>query len=166
MTGSETPSNPGGVSEEFRRRHQQREKDRREHGVYASSKEERNREKDREKNRDRERDRRSERGTFIARRACLNLIKCTLNQLPELPAVKFWLETNSDVSQTKRLFKNIQSSLRFRCVTDDRGNSQSRSERGERSERSMREGWSARLSRGIRRDEPLTPQHHPKGQLV
>lgn len=58
MTGSETPSNPGGVSEEFRRRHQQREKDRRELGVYASSKEDRNRE------RDKERDRRSERGTF------------------------------------------------------------------------------------------------------
>ncbi|TWW68055.1 pre-mRNA-splicing factor ATP-dependent RNA helicase PRP16 [Takifugu flavidus] len=110
VTGSETPSNPGGVSEEFRRRHQQREKDRREHGVYASSKEERNREKDREKNRDRERDRRSER--------------------------------------------------------DDRGNSQSRSERGERSERSMRDGWSGRLSRGIRRDEPLTPQHHPKGSFT
>ena len=32
MTGSETPSNPGGVSEEFRQRHLQREKDRREHG--------------------------------------------------------------------------------------------------------------------------------------
>lgn len=68
MTGSETPSNPGGVSEEFRRRHQQREKDRREHGVFASSKEERNRERDREKNRDRDRDRRSERGIDLARR--------------------------------------------------------------------------------------------------
>lgn len=65
MTGSETPSNPGGVSEEFRRRHQQREKDRREHGVYASSKEERNRERDGGKNRDRERDQRGERVTFI-----------------------------------------------------------------------------------------------------
>lgn len=62
MTGSETPSNPGGVSEEFRRRHQQREKDKREHGVYASSKEDRNRERDRERNRDGGRDRRSERG--------------------------------------------------------------------------------------------------------
>lgn len=30
----------------------------------------------------------------------------------------------------------------------------------------MRDGWSGRLSRGIRRDEPLTPQHHPKGQFV
>ncbi len=38
VTGSETPSNPGGVSEEFKQKHQQREKDRREHGVYASSK--------------------------------------------------------------------------------------------------------------------------------
>lgn len=62
MTGSETPSNPGGVSEEFRRRHQQREKDRREHGVYASSKEDKNRERDRERSRDKGRDRRSERG--------------------------------------------------------------------------------------------------------
>lgn len=59
-SGSETPSNPGGVSEEFRRRHQQREKDRREHGVYASSKEDRNRE--RERSRDKGKDRRSERG--------------------------------------------------------------------------------------------------------
>lgn len=62
MTGSETPSNPGGVSEEFRRRHQQREKDRREHGVYASSKEDKNRDRDRERNRDGGKERRSERG--------------------------------------------------------------------------------------------------------
>lgn len=64
MTGSETPSNPGGVSEEFRRKHQQREKDRREHGMYASSKEDKNREreKDRERIRDTDRDRRGERG--------------------------------------------------------------------------------------------------------
>ncbi|MED6278073.1 Pre-mRNA-splicing factor ATP-dependent RNA helicase PRP16 [Characodon lateralis] len=59
VTGSETPSNPGGVSEEFRRRHEQREKDRREHGVYASSKEDKNR--DRERSRDKGRERRSER---------------------------------------------------------------------------------------------------------
>uniref|UniRef100_A0A8C7Y5J5 Pre-mRNA-splicing factor ATP-dependent RNA helicase PRP16 n=1 Tax=Oryzias sinensis TaxID=183150 RepID=A0A8C7Y5J5_9TELE len=59
VTGSETPSNPGGVSEEFRRRHQQREKDRREHGVYASSKEDKRRDKDR--SRDGSRERRSER---------------------------------------------------------------------------------------------------------
>ncbi|KAG9336921.1 hypothetical protein JZ751_030034 [Albula glossodonta] len=67
VTGSETPSNPGGVSEEFRRKHQQREKERREHGVFASSKEEkkrdreRDRDRDREKSRDRVKDRRSER---------------------------------------------------------------------------------------------------------
>ncbi|XP_028811972.1 pre-mRNA-splicing factor ATP-dependent RNA helicase PRP16 [Denticeps clupeoides] len=62
-TGSETPSNPGGVSEEFRRKNQQRERGWREHGVYASSKEDKNREKDREKsrNKDRNRDGRSER---------------------------------------------------------------------------------------------------------
>lgn len=58
MTGSETPSNPGGVSEEFKRRHQQREKDRREQGVYASSKEDKTRE------REKSRDHRSERGSF------------------------------------------------------------------------------------------------------
>lgn len=62
VTGSETPSNPGGVSEEFRRKNQQREKDRRDHGVYASSKEDRNREKDRERSKDKGRDRRSEKG--------------------------------------------------------------------------------------------------------
>uniref|UniRef100_H3CVC9 Pre-mRNA-splicing factor ATP-dependent RNA helicase PRP16 n=1 Tax=Tetraodon nigroviridis TaxID=99883 RepID=H3CVC9_TETNG len=99
VTGSETPSNPGGVSEEFRRRHQQREKDRREHGVYAS---------------------------------------CTFKWKFEL----------------------------FAFLIDDRGNSHSRSERGERSERSVRDGWSGRLSRGTRRDEPLTPQHHPKGSFT
>uniref|UniRef100_A0A8C3G941 Pre-mRNA-splicing factor ATP-dependent RNA helicase PRP16 n=1 Tax=Cyclopterus lumpus TaxID=8103 RepID=A0A8C3G941_CYCLU len=60
VTGSETPSSPGGVSEEFRRRHQQREKDRREHGVYASSKEDKN--KERERSRDKGKDRRNERG--------------------------------------------------------------------------------------------------------
>ncbi|KAJ8343832.1 hypothetical protein SKAU_G00311610 [Synaphobranchus kaupii] len=68
VTGSETPSNPGGVSEEFRRKHQQREKERREHGVFASSKEEKKRDrekdKDREKSRDRDKvkERRSEKG--------------------------------------------------------------------------------------------------------
>ncbi|XP_066503642.1 pre-mRNA-splicing factor ATP-dependent RNA helicase PRP16 isoform X4 [Hoplias malabaricus] len=64
MTGSETPSNPGGVSEEFRRKHQQREKDRREHGVYASSKEgkHRDRERSRDMERDRDRDRDRNRG--------------------------------------------------------------------------------------------------------
>lgn len=76
MTGSETPSNPGGVSEEFRRRHKQREKDRREHGVYASSKEDKNRERDRdrERSRDKGRDRRSERGdcSFFFRVKILN----------------------------------------------------------------------------------------------
>ncbi|XP_020797081.1 pre-mRNA-splicing factor ATP-dependent RNA helicase PRP16 isoform X1 [Boleophthalmus pectinirostris] len=109
VTGSETPSNPGGVSEEFLRRHEQREKDRREHGVYASSKEDRKREKDRERSRDKHRDRRSER--------------------------------------------------------DDRESSRGRSERGDRSDRSdrsQRDGWSERISRGSRRDEPMTPQFHSR----
>uniref|UniRef100_A0A673J7X7 RNA helicase n=1 Tax=Sinocyclocheilus rhinocerous TaxID=307959 RepID=A0A673J7X7_9TELE len=57
VTGSETPSNPGGVSEEFKQKHQQREKDRREHGVYASSKEDKSRDKDRSRDRDRDHDR-------------------------------------------------------------------------------------------------------------
>lgn len=65
VTGSETPSNPGGVSEEFKRKHQQREKDRREHGVYASSKEDKskdkNRSRDREHDRHRDRERRKDR---------------------------------------------------------------------------------------------------------
>ncbi|XP_026124168.1 pre-mRNA-splicing factor ATP-dependent RNA helicase PRP16-like [Carassius auratus] len=55
VTGSETPSNPGGVSEEFKQKHQQREKDRREHGVYASSKEDKSRDKDGSRDRDRDR---------------------------------------------------------------------------------------------------------------
>ncbi|XP_041124804.1 pre-mRNA-splicing factor ATP-dependent RNA helicase PRP16-like isoform X2 [Polyodon spathula] len=60
VMGSETPSNPGGVSKEFRQKHQQRERDRREHGVYASSKEDRKRERDRWSQRDdRERSHRS-----------------------------------------------------------------------------------------------------------
>jgi len=64
VSGSETPSDTGGVSEEFRQRHLQREKDRREHGVYASSKEDKNKEQDhdREKGKDKSRDRRPERG--------------------------------------------------------------------------------------------------------
>uniref|UniRef100_A0A3Q4H2R9 RNA helicase n=1 Tax=Neolamprologus brichardi TaxID=32507 RepID=A0A3Q4H2R9_NEOBR len=100
VTGSETPSNPGGVSEEFRRRHQQREKERREHGVYASSKEDRNRERDRERSRDKGRDRRSERGDSI-------------NHL-----------------------------------------------------RSQRDGWSDRISRGSKRDEPQTPQSRPRDSFT
>lgn len=62
VTGSETPSSPGGVSEEFRHKHQQREKDRREHGVYASSKEDKNRDRERDgdRSREKERDRRSD----------------------------------------------------------------------------------------------------------
>uniref|UniRef100_A0A665WCB2 RNA helicase n=1 Tax=Echeneis naucrates TaxID=173247 RepID=A0A665WCB2_ECHNA len=110
VTGSETPSNPGGVSEAFRRRHQQRERDRREHGVYASSKEDKNRERDRERRRDKGRDLRDERESSHSRGSC-------------------------------------------------------RSERGEcseRSERSQRDGWSDRISRGSKRDEPPTPQHRPR----
>uniref|UniRef100_A0A7N8X5F4 Pre-mRNA-splicing factor ATP-dependent RNA helicase PRP16 n=1 Tax=Mastacembelus armatus TaxID=205130 RepID=A0A7N8X5F4_9TELE len=67
VTGCETPSNPGGVSEEFKRKHQQREKDRREHGVYASSKEDRNRDRDRERSKDKDRNRRSERDGWSER---------------------------------------------------------------------------------------------------
>ncbi|XP_068943829.1 pre-mRNA-splicing factor ATP-dependent RNA helicase PRP16 isoform X4 [Petaurus breviceps papuanus] len=55
----ETPSHPGGVSEEFWERSRQRERERREHGVYASSKEEKDRKK--ERTRDRDYDRKRER---------------------------------------------------------------------------------------------------------
>lgn len=53
----ETPSHPGGVSEEFWERSRQRERERREHGVYASSKEEKERKKARSRDRDGERKR-------------------------------------------------------------------------------------------------------------
>ncbi|XP_035422173.1 pre-mRNA-splicing factor ATP-dependent RNA helicase PRP16 [Cygnus atratus] len=55
----ETPSYTGGVSEEFWERSRQRERDRREHGVFASSKEEKERKKERsrDRNHDRKRDR-------------------------------------------------------------------------------------------------------------
>lgn len=56
----ETPSHPGGVSEEFWERSRQRERERREHGVYASSKEEKDRKKEKSRDRgdyDRKRDR-------------------------------------------------------------------------------------------------------------
>ncbi|XP_061449776.1 pre-mRNA-splicing factor ATP-dependent RNA helicase PRP16 isoform X1 [Rhineura floridana] len=55
----ETPSHTGGVSEEFWERSRQRERERREHGVYASSKEEKERRRDhgRERDHDRKRDR-------------------------------------------------------------------------------------------------------------
>uniref|UniRef100_A0A3B3B5P0 RNA helicase n=1 Tax=Oryzias melastigma TaxID=30732 RepID=A0A3B3B5P0_ORYME len=115
VTGSETPSNPGGVSEEFRRRHQQREKDRREHGVYASSKEDKKKDKDR--SRDKSRERRSERDE--------------------------------------------------RDNSHGRGSSRSeRGERSDRSERSQRDGWSERISRGSKRDEPATPQQRPRDSFT
>ncbi|XP_077420453.1 pre-mRNA-splicing factor ATP-dependent RNA helicase PRP16 isoform X2 [Vanacampus margaritifer] len=103
-SGSETPSSPGGVSEEFRRRHEQREKDRREQGVYISSKDDKNRDKDKG------RDRRSERDARV----------------------------DNNISRSER------------------------SHRSERSERSQRDGWSDRISRGSRRDEPQTPQQRPR----
>lgn len=57
MARVETPSHPGGVSEEFWERSRQRERERREHGVYASSKEEKERKKARSRDRDGERKR-------------------------------------------------------------------------------------------------------------
>ncbi|KAI4896471.1 hypothetical protein NFI96_032682, partial [Prochilodus magdalenae] len=122
-TGSETPSNPGGVSEEFRRKHQQREKDRREHGVYASSKEDKSRDRDRERSRDTERDRDRDRD------------------------------------------KERKSERENRERSRSRGSSSSRSEHRDgsvRSERSQRDGWSERISRGSRRDEPESPRHRPR----
>uniref|UniRef100_A0A8B9KZE3 RNA helicase n=1 Tax=Astyanax mexicanus TaxID=7994 RepID=A0A8B9KZE3_ASTMX len=113
-TGSETPSNPGGVSEEFRKKHQQRERDRREHGVYASSKEGKSRDSDRDRDRERDRDR----------------------------------DRRNDRERSR-----------------SRGSSSSRSEHGDgsvRSERSLRDGWSDRLSRGSRREEPESPRNRPR----
>ncbi|XP_043099200.1 pre-mRNA-splicing factor ATP-dependent RNA helicase PRP16 [Puntigrus tetrazona] len=121
VTGSETPTNPGGVSEEFKQKHQQREKDRREHGVYASSKEDKSRDKDRSRDRDKDHDRYRDRD--------------------------------------RRKDRDERESSR------SRGSGSSRSERGEgsvRSERSQRDGWSDRMSRGTRRDEPESPRNKPK----
>ncbi|XP_040826897.1 pre-mRNA-splicing factor ATP-dependent RNA helicase PRP16-like [Ochotona curzoniae] len=54
----ETPSHPGGVSEDFRERSRQRARERREHGVYASSREKaRRKETPRDGDYERERDR-------------------------------------------------------------------------------------------------------------
>ena len=61
----ETPSHPGGVSEEFWERSRQREREWREHGVYASSKEEKDRKK--ERSRDRDCDRKRDRGKLPSR---------------------------------------------------------------------------------------------------
>uniref|UniRef100_A0A8C5A201 RNA helicase n=1 Tax=Gadus morhua TaxID=8049 RepID=A0A8C5A201_GADMO len=118
VTGSETPSNPGGVSEEFRQKHLQREKERREHGVHASSKEDKNsdQEPERERGKDKHLDRRNERDE--------------------------------------------------RERSQNHGSSSGRSERGERSERSQREGWSDRLSRGSKRDEPPTPKQRPRDSFT
>ncbi|XP_017562795.1 pre-mRNA-splicing factor ATP-dependent RNA helicase PRP16 isoform X1 [Pygocentrus nattereri] len=123
MAGSETPSNPGGVSEAFRRKHQQREKDRWEHGVYASSKEDKSRDRNRERSKNTERDRDRERDK----------------------------ERKGDRDDRERIHS--------------RGSSSSRSEHGDgsvRSERSQRDGWSERISRGSRRDEPESPRHRPR----
>lgn len=69
----------------------------------------------------------------------------------------------------------VESNLPCLCLSDERdsshgrGSSSSRSERSERSdrsERSQRDGWSERISRGSKRDEPLTPQHRPRGSFV
>ncbi|XP_056134192.1 pre-mRNA-splicing factor ATP-dependent RNA helicase PRP16 isoform X2 [Lampris incognitus] len=125
VTGSETPSNPGGVSEEFRRRHQQREKDRREHGVYASSKEEKNR--DRERERERDKDRSKDKGR----------------------------DRRSERDERERSHSRSSS-----------GSRSERSDRSERSERSQRDGWSDRISRGSKRDEPATPQQRPRDSFT
>ncbi len=151
VTGSETPSNPGGVSEEFKQKHQQREKDKREHGVYASSKEDKSGDKDRsrDRNRDhdryRDRDRRRDRG----RSGDLGLRDPT----SLFQALILVLMLCADEQESSR----------------SRGSSSSRSERGDgsvRSERSQREGWSDRMSRGTRRDDPESPHNRPKGTFM
>lgn len=70
------------------------------------------------------------------------------------------------------LYQSESLRITFPCLSDERGSSHSRgssssrSERGERSERSQRDGWSDRISRGSKRDEPLTPQQRPRGSFV
>jgi len=57
----------------------------------------------------------------------------------------------------------------YLCPLDEResshgrGSGSTRLERSERSERSQRDGWSDRISRGSKRDEPATPKQHPRG---
>uniref|UniRef100_A0A7M4EN82 RNA helicase n=1 Tax=Crocodylus porosus TaxID=8502 RepID=A0A7M4EN82_CROPO len=58
---AETPSHPGGVSEEFWERSRQRERERREQGVFASSKDDRERRRERGRDRDHEHNRQRER---------------------------------------------------------------------------------------------------------
>lgn len=58
----ETPSYTGGVSEEFWERSRQRERERREHGVFASSKE---KERKKEHSRDRGHDRKRDHGNYL-----------------------------------------------------------------------------------------------------
>lgn len=70
----------------------------------------------------------------------------------------------------------MRGNLSRLCLSDERENSHSRSgggssrsersERSERTERSQRDGSSERISRGSKRDEPLTPQHRPRGRFV
>ncbi len=149
VTGSETPSNPGGVSEEFKQKHQQREKDRREHGVYASSKEDKSRDKDRSRDRDRDHDRYRDRDRRRDRGKSGDLGLRDPTSLCQALILVLWLCADERDSS--------------------RGSSSSRSERGDgsvRSERSQRDGWSDRMSRGTRRDEPESPHNRPKGQSL
>uniref|UniRef100_A0A674DE11 Pre-mRNA-splicing factor ATP-dependent RNA helicase PRP16 n=1 Tax=Salmo trutta TaxID=8032 RepID=A0A674DE11_SALTR len=138
VTGSETPSNPGGVSEEFRRKHQQREKDRREHGMYASSKEDKNREreKDRERIRDTDRDRRGERGWSSERisRGSKREEPPTPQTRPKdgTPSRTSWDEDDSGYASSRRSHWESPSPAPSHKDSD-------KSERSERSPRSGRE---------------------------
>uniref|UniRef100_A0AAX7VK49 RNA helicase n=1 Tax=Astatotilapia calliptera TaxID=8154 RepID=A0AAX7VK49_ASTCA len=138
VTGSETPSNPGGVSEEFRRRHQQREKERREHGVYASSKEDRNRERDRERSRDKD-DRESgySRGSSSSRSERWERSERNEPQTPQsrprdsfTPSRSNWDEDDS----------GFGSSRHSQWESPSPAPSHRESDRSERSQRSVRSG--------------------------
>uniref|UniRef100_A0A8C1Q360 Pre-mRNA-splicing factor ATP-dependent RNA helicase PRP16 n=1 Tax=Cyprinus carpio TaxID=7962 RepID=A0A8C1Q360_CYPCA len=136
VTGSETPSNPGGVSEEFKQKHQQREKDRREHGVYASSKEDKSRDRDRDRDRHRDRDRRRDRGNRGTRR---DEPESPRNRPKDLatPSRSSWDEDDSGYSSSRHSHWESPSPAPSHC--------------SERSQRSVRDSE--------RRDRSSKPQY-------
>ncbi|TRZ00209.1 hypothetical protein DNTS_022588 [Danionella cerebrum] len=140
VTGSETPSNPGGVSEEFKKKHEQREKDRREHGVYASSKEDktRDRNKSRDRDHDRHRDRRKDRGDRESSRS--HGSEGSVRNLPT-PSRSSWDEDDS----------GIGSSRHSHWESPSPAPSHRENDRSERSQRSVRDS--------VRRDRSSKPQY-------
>uniref|UniRef100_A0A670ILY8 Pre-mRNA-splicing factor ATP-dependent RNA helicase PRP16 n=1 Tax=Podarcis muralis TaxID=64176 RepID=A0A670ILY8_PODMU len=98
----ETPSHTGGVSEEFWERSRQRERERREHGVYASSKEEKERKRDH--GREREHDRKRDRGCWGGRRGSSpnQLVVSFLCLDAATPSRSSWEEDDSGYNSSRR----------------------------------------------------------------